>query len=287
MPQDERRRTDASDEARGTGGRRGWVRPFWLIAILIVLMNSANVFSVISDGARQGRTMPAWHPVLWEVSSGVGTLVACWLVRWAVIVARPGEVSWKRALVVHGGASITFSFAHVGMMVVLRIAIHALAGEHYHFERWEWLYEYRKDAVSYVILASIFWYFTGRTDAAADPHTAPPPTKEAEIAVPQGGGFINMPVARLSTVKACGNYVEYGLEGGRTLLVRASLHGTAAELNGLGFVRTHRSWLVNKRTVSEVRPIGGGNFEVHLQDGRTIPLARRYRSTALDKLRLA
>ncbi len=277
IPRDERQSPAADGIPLGTERRGAWLRSYATIGLFVVLMDVTNVFSAISDGARQGRAMPAWHPILWEASSGIATLAACWIVGWAIIVARPGRAAWRRLLAVHAVSSIAFSVAHVGLMVLLRMAIHALAGERYRFMAWEWLYEYRKDAVAYLIIAAIFWYFTRpaeKSAAGADP----------EIKIPQGRGFVRVRTAELLTIKAGGNYVEYELEGGRTLLVRASMQNTEAELAPLGFVRTHRSWLVNRHAVSEIGPSAGSDLEVRLRDGRTVPLARRYRLAALDEL---
>lgn len=110
---------------------------------------------------------------------GIATMAACVIVCWAVTVARPGSSAWRQVAVVHTLSSVAFSIAHVGLMVPLRIAIHALAGERYRFMAWDWLYEYRKDAVAYLILGAIFWYFTRpndapRADATPESHAAPP-----------------------------------------------------------------------------------------------------------------
>jgi DNA-binding LytR/AlgR family response regulator len=51
------------------------------------------------------------------------------------------------------------------------------------------------------------------------------------------------------------------------------------------FVRTHRSWVVNIGHLRELRPLGGGDFEVRLEGGLAIPLSRRF-SEALDRFRL-
>lgn len=278
------RRPRVTDGGHSGADRRGaWLRSYAAIGLFVVLIDVTNVFSAISDGARQGRAMPAWHPVLWEASSGIATLAVCWIVGWAMIVARPGRAPWRRIAVIHALSSLAFSIAHVGLMVPLRIAVHALAGEQYRFMAWEWLYEYRKDAVAYLILAAIFWYFTRPVE---EPLANPTPSADVdpEITIPQGSGFVRVRTADLLTIKAGGNYVEYGLEDGRTLLVRASMQDTEAALAPLGFVRTHRSWLVNRQAVSAVGPSVVGELEVKLRDGRTIPLARRYRMVALSGL---
>jgi len=282
LPSDERRMPGVNIGDCGTGGAwPAWASAYAVVVIFLFLIDTINVFTALSDAARQGRDLPTWYPIAWEATSGLATLATCWIVGAAVARARPGIASWRRLLLVHGGASIAFSLAHVGLMVALRVAIHAMAGETYHFGAGEWLYEYRKDVVAYVIIATIFWFFMrqpleGRQLAGAQNLDA--------ISIPQGTGFVRLRADQLITVKASGNYVEYALEGGRTLLVRASLQDTASSLSALGMVRTHRSWLVSRSKVTEMRPTGSGDFRLMLSDGRIIPLARRYRQK-LDDLR--
>ncbi len=53
----------------------------------------------------------------------------------------------------------------------------------------------------------------------------------------------------------------------------ASLEGT---LGGAGFVRTHRSWLVNPAHVVEIAAAGSGDHGLKLTGGEAVPLSRRY-----------
>jgi DNA-binding LytR/AlgR family response regulator len=65
--------------------------------------------------------------------------------------------------------------------------------------------------------------------------------------------------------------------------MRATLSALESELNPLGFVRTHRSWLLNVRQVTGLDPAGSGNYAVRLGE-LTVPLSRRF-PEALAKLR--
>jgi DNA-binding LytR/AlgR family response regulator len=77
--------------------------------------------------------------------------------------------------------------------------------------------------------------------------------------------------------------VEFLLSDGRRPLMRGSLGGVEAELTPSGFVRTHRSWLVNSARVTGLRPEGSGDYVVEL-GAMEVPLSRRWRE-ALDVLR--
>jgi len=51
-----------------------------------------------------------------------------------------------------------------------------------------------------------------------------------------------------------------------------------------GFVRTHRSWLVNAERVRALAPAGSGDYRLDLGCGLSAPLSRRYPG-ALTRLR--
>lgn len=90
-----------------------------------------------------------------------------------------------------------------------------------------------------------------------------------------GEGHIELPLppTAIAWVAAAGNYVE--LHGDdRPLLVRAPLSSVEATLAPHGFVRIHRSTLVNRSRVARVRTV-----DLVLDDGRSLKLGSRYRAT--------
>lgn len=284
---DEREGAAANRALTGPNDRAAWKKALLTIAVFLILMNTINTFSAVSDASSQGREVPVWHFALWEASSALGALAACSVIGYAIKVARPGQIAWHKAMVVHFGASIGYSLVHVGLMVALRTGAHAFAGETYRFQASELLYEYRKDLLAYLIFAAVFWYFFGSTRRTGHERSEITNPADSEIAIPQGAGFVRVPAAMILTVKSASNYVEYELSDSRVLLVRAAMAKTAEELKSSGFVRTHRSWLVNRYAVSEVMARDGGDNKIRLKDGRVIPIARRYRSAALAELRSA
>jgi hypothetical protein len=86
-------------------------------------------------------------------------------------------------------------------------------------------------------------------------------------------GYVELPLppTGIAWVAAAGNYVE--LHGnGRPLLVRAPLSAVEATLAPHGFVRIHRSTLVNRNRVARVRTV-----DLVLDDGRSLKLGSRFR----------
>ena len=92
-----------------------------------------------------------------------------------------------------------------------------------------------------------------------------------------------MRLSDILAVTSAGNYVEFALQDGRRLLMRSPLSALESDLEGRGFVRTHRSWLVNAARVTGLKPEGSGDYEISL-GSLEVPLSRRFKA-ALAKLR--
>jgi DNA-binding LytR/AlgR family response regulator len=91
----------------------------------------------------------------------------------------------------------------------------------------------------------------------------------------QRGGATRL-VARASIlyVKAEGDYVRVVADDGR-FLVRGALSEIERRWVAYGFVRVHRSYIVNLRRTTEIRPELGGSATIVLADGSEVPVARR------------
>ena len=61
-------------------------------------------------------------------------------------------------------------------------------------------------------------------------------------------------------------------------MARATISEIEARFATLGFVRIHRSTVINIDCVRELLPLDNGEFEVVLQDGQEFRLSRSYRS---------
>ena len=88
----------------------------------------------------------------------------------------------------------------------------------------------------------------------------------------------HLPLAppQIDWIAAAGNYVELHSRG-RTILHRATISRVAAELICHGFVRIHRSTLVRRDHIAQVRPL-----DVLLQDGTSLRRGHRYRAALHD-----
>jgi len=253
----------------------------WLIAMAIVVM--VMVFNVTT----RVHNLPE-HGLLWplidELSSALVTsvvaLLPLGLALWVVIRRPP---AWQAALAWIAGAA-AYPVAHVSGFVALRtLAYEPLLGRGYVFAplRTEFLYEASKDVPAFALGGLIAWLvFRWRLSAPASNGA---PGGDDVLDIRDGARLIRTPLAEVLAARSAGNYVEFLLADGRRPLMRIPLAALADRLAGRGFVRTHRSWLVNTARVTGLRPDGSGDYTVELGTEEA-PLSRRFRD-ALQAIR--
>lgn len=254
--------------------RVAFLRVAALISVVTVAVAVVNALSVIADRPDIAR----WEPWSWEITSAATILAWMWIPWLAVRRAPPGATPWPRLLGVHGPALLVYSALHVAGFVILREAAYAAMGSAYDFGApvQRFLYELRKDALTYLAQAGIFWVALklGARGAQAE---------AASFDIRDGARIIRVRADEIVAVTAAGNYAEFILGDARRPLMRATLAKLETGLAPLGLIRTHRSWLVNPAHLTGLEPDGSGDWTVELGSVRA-PLSRRY-PAALDRLR--
>jgi hypothetical protein len=280
---------DVIRQGLGTGGglfgtsgraRQTFVYSFFAIAVLVGTINAINVIT-LQDSEPDHNVL---RPLILEGSSWVTLLLSVW-VPWLAWRLAPPAIRPRWKLLLHGPAFGLFSFLHVGGFQILRAAIYRLAGAHYalggFFPRL--LFEMRKDILGYVVFIGLFTavhHLLRQADGT--PVRAPDPAVST-FDIRDGARLTRVRLEEILAVTSAGNYVEFLLADGRRLLMRSPLQAMEAELAPRGFLRTHRSWLVNARKVTALRPEGSGDYTVELGT-QPVPLSRRF-PDALAKLR--
>jgi hypothetical protein len=261
------------DAARRRAFLGGWAS----IAVFITLQTTANAFSQLRDLPR----LDPREPFVWEYTSALTTIALVPGLAWLLRLAPPWGGRWLRFAAIHLAGSLAYSALHVTGFVLLRMALYPLAGARYGW-RPDWLYEYRKDVVAYVgfllILALCDWaarLWASRQAPAGGPRL---------YHLRDGSRVVRVPMTDIVAVTSARNYVEFHLAGGRKPLVRETLAKVEADLAAAGFLRTHRSWLVNPAHVRTVTPGVAGDFRLELDGGLMVPLSRRF-PQALQSLR--
>ena len=260
------------------------------VAILVVfsltlVMMTLNASSLLMEATRDGRQIDPLFPWLSEGTSAFYILVLFFVL---LSVERrfpiePGH--WRRNVIIHAGAAVVWSVIHVLAMGLTREAIYpAFLNWDYRFFAYPgpfevFLYEFRKDLVTYTLqlmtltaLRTIEWH---RMEAAAARRDA---RESQRLTLKCGGRVMHLEAEGCRLAKAAGNYVEVEFLTG-THLARLTLSELQKQLieARIDAVRCHRSWLVNKALVTEIRPTGEGDVTIHLDNGQTIPGSRRYR----------
>lgn len=281
-PGDRRPPAGTSGKPPGTTGarfgisgeeRQGLWRAWLLGAGLVSCIAVVNVLTIRHDAPRLG-TLP---PAIWEGSSALVTVAIFVLPAAVAVWTTRTSPRWWRALPVHLVAAVLYSVLHVAGFVVLRkLAYLAMLGEPYRFGplSTEFPYEFRKDLLAYG-LASIIFYLSLRRSAREAAAHAPMATTAASFDIRDGARLVRVPVSEILAVRSAGNYAEFLLADGRRPLMRSSLSALETGMAGHGFVRTHRSWLVNPSRVTGLRPEGSGDYAVEL-GGVEAPLSRRF-----------
>ena len=266
-----------------SGAERRALGVGWLVALAIVtLVTIFNVLTRSHDHPERG----VLAPLIAEVSSALVTMAVVALPAAIALWLRRGSPPWWLATpVIVLGAAI-YPVLHVSGFVALRkLAFAGLLERHYQFGGQvfgEFFYEAGKDVPAYALSVAAFWLALRwlAPAGALAPDVAPP----AWFDIRDGARLVRAPIGEILAVRSAGNYAEFLLSDGRRPLMRTSLGGLEARLAPLGFVRTHRSWLVNSARVTGLRPEGSGDYAVELGVVEA-PLSRRFRE-ALAILRL-
>ena len=262
----------------GTDGiaRRTFRASYIGAAVIVGVINTLNVISAEHDLPRVNPI----EPVIWEGSSWLTVIAFLWII-WLAWRLAPLGVRPRWLLLIHIPAALIYALAHVGGFIALRLFAYWALGGHYHAGAFwpTFLYELRKDGFGYVLFLAGFALIEHLL-RRAQPVSAPVP---ATFDIRDGAKVTRVALSDILAVTSAGNYVEFALADGRRLLMRSPLSALESDLEGRGFVRTHRSWLVNAARVTGLKPEGSGDYEISL-GSLEVPLSRRFKA-ALTKLR--
>src|ERR1700683_2049349 len=105
------------------------------------------------------------------------------------------------------------------------------------------------------------------------------------IAFKAKGGILLLDLADILAVQAEGNYVSLRHQR-HPYLVHESLSSMAEKLKPYGFIRIHRSVVVNTSAVEEIRPLPTGEYRLRIRGGREYSVTRTYKHNLRDLAQL-
>ena len=100
------------------------------------------------------------------------------------------------------------------------------------------------------------------------------------VVLRDGSRVLMLPPEDIEWIQADGDYVRVYV-GGKSHLVRHTIGAMEERLDPAHFARIHRSTIVNRARVREIRPEGDRAFQVVLRDGTLLRMSRGYRSRLL------
>lgn len=264
-----------------------WLAVLFLSAVL-------QTFTVLYDAGVTGRRMTPTQAIIQEATSHAMWLVLLPAIYW--LQRRLPVYASITNILAHAAATVPVSLAHVLGMVALRhLAYLAISAPYaYGFTLEHLLYEYRKDAFTYLLFSGayvalnyIFARFDERRRLAEPQPTGQQPAEIARqplarLSVRKKDREVLVATEEIGWIEAAGNYAILHV-GGETHEIRSSLARLESELDPASFVRVHKSAIVNITRVREVEPWISGDWRIRLQDGTEIPLSRRYRARFEEK----
>lgn len=105
------------------------------------------------------------------------------------------------------------------------------------------------------------------------------------IAVPMRNGFQYYDVQDIIMLKAQGSYTSIYLQGSREILVTRILKDFETSLAGGGFLRVHKSFMVNTAYITELRKEDNGHLL--MSNGELVPISAKDRELILHQLQAA
>ncbi|GAB4188756.1 MAG: LytTR family DNA-binding domain-containing protein [Wenzhouxiangellaceae bacterium] len=271
--------------------RRYWEALMWISFFTINWV--ANVGVVWLEMERHSSDQPIWEPMVWEGSSAIMFLLLIPLMlqvlRWFPL----NREHWRRSLLAHLGMTVPFTLLHVTGMVAIRELVYAWMGRGYDFGPWdsELFYEYLKDFRSYAYFLAIVtlyrliirrWQGEAEFLSQGAEESEPQPVSDRFLVKKLGREFL-VRVEDIDWVESAGNYVNLHV-GKRVYPLRETMTAIESRLQPQGFLRVHRSNIVNLERVSELLPLDSGDASLRLQDNQEVAVSRRYRKQLRDAL---
>jgi hypothetical protein len=278
--------TDAVHNLKPATARKIAVWQMAFFAALLCAVALSNVSTALADYARGGEALSWWKPTTWEFSS-VSVVwclifaVAWWLKRFPIT-----RIGWWRSLPALLLFTVPYSLVHVGAMEGLRKLVYAAMGESYDFGAWwpNWLYEYRKDLVGYIIIVAglsafrIYGLWLDSHRGEGTPATPPEGVPQLErLVVRKLNREFILSIGDIDRIEADGNYVTLFVKGDSYPL-RESMVTLEKKLDQKRFARVHRGHIVNIDRIREIQPWDHGDYRIVLKDGSFVNFSRRYRS---------
>jgi hypothetical protein len=218
-----------------------------------------------------------------ELTSLLGLLIALPVALAAWRLARSRRIAAPRTVVLAVGFGL-FSLLHTLGMSGLRAILWVPRNQYYVLETpAQWLLHIGVGAIAYILGLAVLTMECGLREQPASKGAAPslpeiplaPDTGPSSVELFDGARPVHISIGDLIAVRGGGNYVELIFAGRPPMLLRTTMRAVQAQLEGTGFQRLHKSWLVLPSAVQELNRTSAGDYSVQLSTDLRIPLSRR------------
>jgi len=211
-------------------------------------------------------------------------LIPFWLSRFPL-----SSDNWKRHVPIYGLCFISFAAIHiVGMVLIRKLLYPSILGMNYNADLLTsklWIYELRKDFMAYILILGMFLASRQLAQLRLEADMAKQDARvSGRITLKNGGRMIFLQADEIIYAKSAGNYVEVFTDNGMHL-IRMTMSALENLLNEAEqHIRVHRSYLVRKTSISELKPNGDGEAVIFVPNKVQIPVSRKYRAALETKL---
>jgi two-component system LytT family response regulator len=109
------------------------------------------------------------------------------------------------------------------------------------------------------------------------PQLESPRTRPSKIAIKANRKIVFIDPAEVVAVEAQGNYVLLRRVSDSAFLLRQSISAVAEKLLPYGFLRIHRSALINAAFVEEIQSWNAGEYVLRVKGGKEFHVSRTFR----------
>ena len=252
---------------------------FWPLLLLGVALLTATT-DYFRD-TKAGAQISFFLPLSRELISASVILVLL-----PVIIAIGRKYPWQKiGLIAYIGLhlvlSVPFTFLHIFGTITLRLAwpLLTVADLNFAYVMQNLIYEYPKDLIAYVqilIVLNVYGWLRFSI-AKADSIRI----ESDQIAIKTLSGVVLLNLSNIEWIEAAKNYVVFHINNKKYFL-RSSMQEIEGRFSKRGFIRIHRSHIINQKMISEITKFSAKDSEVVLISGQRVRIGRQYKQALLE-----
>ncbi|WP_439222828.1 LytTR family DNA-binding domain-containing protein [Idiomarina sp. ST20R2A10] len=254
------------------------------------LINATTV--LMQDMRGNESAFLTWEPFVWELSSAYSTLLLFPLI---ALFTEHFSWQWKyplKSFLRYTGAAIVFSLLHVCTMVLVREFAYGFTASEYDFATntntfvFELFYEIRKDVWSFtffVVVIEVYRYALYQWLGDTKPifQSSVPPAESHNVLpevllVKKTGKEFLIKTREVQWAESAGNYINLRIDEA-IYPMRITMADFAEQAKFYGFVRTHRSQVINTHWIEHIKKLPSGDADIKMRDGTVLKLSRRFK----------